>query len=98
MLGNTGQMLSIAIAFPLVLAKIPQDVMMKVFIYGGGMSANPAALHSFLSGLHLAFLISAAVSIVAAIVSWLQPPHALRVVAGSSAAAGTLTVPDRSVD
>jgi EmrB/QacA subfamily drug resistance transporter len=98
MLGNTGQMLSIAIAFPLVLAQIPQDVMMKVFIYGGGMSANPDALHSFLSGLHLAFLISAAVSIVAAIASGLQPPHALRVVAGSPVPAGTLTVHDSGVD
>ncbi len=98
MLGNTGQMLSIAIAFPLVLAQIPQDVMMKIFIYGGGMSANPAALHSFLSGLHLAFLISAAVSIVAAIVSGLQPRHALRVVAGSPVPAGTLTIHDSAVD
>jgi nitrate/nitrite transporter NarK len=37
MVGNTGQMLSIAIAFPLVLSRIPEDVMFKVFLYGGGM-------------------------------------------------------------
>ena len=38
MVGNTGQMLSIAIAFPLVLSRIPEDVMFKVFLYGGGMA------------------------------------------------------------
>ena len=37
MAGNTGQMLSIAIAFPLVLSRIPEDVMFKVFLYGSGM-------------------------------------------------------------
>lgn len=38
MLLNTGQMLSIAIAFPLVLSKIPLDEMFHVFLFGGGMS------------------------------------------------------------
>src|SRR5918912_792468 len=41
MVGNTGQMLSIAIAFPLVLSRIPEDVMFKVFLYGGGMGDVP---------------------------------------------------------
>ncbi len=76
MLGNTGQMLSIAVAFPLVLAQIPQDVMMKIFIYGGGMGQNQTALSTFLGGLHVAFLISCAVSILAAALSALQPSHA----------------------
>jgi hypothetical protein len=75
MLANTGQMLSVAIAFPLVLAHIPQDVMMKVFIYGGGMAGNPAALATFLHGLHLAFIISCAISVVAAVASAAQPAH-----------------------
>lgn len=75
MLANTGQMLSIAIAFPLVLARIPQDVMMKVFIYGGGMGQDPTALATFLSGLHQAFLIACASSVIAALVSALQPSH-----------------------
>lgn len=75
MLANTGQMLSIAIAFPLVLSRIPQDVMMKIFIYGGGMGQNPAALSTFLSGLHVAFLISCGMSVIAAIASALQPPR-----------------------
>ncbi|MBX6771129.1 MAG: MFS transporter [Chloroflexi bacterium] len=73
MLGNTGQMLSIAIAFPLVLARIPEDVMMKVFIYGGGMGQDPLARMIFLNGLHEAFLISGVVSLIAALVSALQP-------------------------
>lgn len=73
MLGYSGQMLSIAIAFPLVLAKIPQDVMMKIFIYGGGMAGAPAALADFLHGVHLAFIISAVMSVIAAVVSALQP-------------------------
>jgi EmrB/QacA subfamily drug resistance transporter len=73
MLAYTGQMLSIAIAFPLVLAKIPQDVMMNIFIYGGGMGSEPAALATFLHGIHLAFIISAIMSVVAAVASMLQP-------------------------
>ncbi|HET8632414.1 MAG TPA: MFS transporter [Thermomicrobiales bacterium] len=75
MIMYTGQMLSIAIAFPLVLANIPQQVMMKVFIYGGGMSGTPAALATFLHGLHLAFVISCVISVVAALASLLQPSH-----------------------
>ena len=78
MLAYTGQMLSIAIAFPLVLAKIPQDVMMNIFIYGGGMSSAPAALSDFLHGVHLAFIISAVMSVIAAGVSTLQPSMSRR--------------------
>ncbi|MGA2481337.1 MAG: MFS transporter [Spirochaetia bacterium] len=77
MLNNTGQMLSISIAFPLVLSRIPQDVMFKIFLYGGGMSGTPQALESFMSGLHEVFLISVAITIVAAIVSALQPSHTM---------------------
>ena len=50
MVANTGQMLSIAIAFPLVLSRIPEDVMFKVFLYGGGMGDVPEALHAFEAG------------------------------------------------
>jgi MFS family permease len=78
MLANTGQMLSVAIAFPLVLSRIPPEVMQQVFIYGGGMAGNAEALGLFISGLHLAFWISAGVSLVAAAVSALQPAHSPR--------------------
>jgi len=94
MLAYTGQMLSIAIAFPLVLAKIPQKIMMNIFIYGGGMGNEPAALATFLHGIHLAFIISAIMSVVAAVASMLQPamkrrgelaPHIAAQVTGSKA-------------
>jgi EmrB/QacA subfamily drug resistance transporter len=75
MLANTGQMLSIAIAFPLVLAKIPEAAMMQIFLYGGGMGSDPTALAIFLGGLHQAFFIGAAISIVAAVASAVQPTH-----------------------
>lgn len=75
MLNNTGQMLSIAIVFPLALSNVPMAAMMKVFIYGDGMSAFPAAQAIFLSGLHLAFLVSFIISIAAMIVAALRPAH-----------------------
>src|SRR5712692_6365625 len=75
MLNNTGQMLSIAIVFPLALSAVPIAAMMQVFIYGGGMSQFPAALATFLHGLHLAFLVSFALSVVAMIVAALRPAH-----------------------
>ncbi len=75
MLMNTGQMLSITLAFPLVLSRIPQDVMFKIFLYGGGMSGASPALESFTRGLHEVFGISVVITIVAALVSALQPSH-----------------------
>ena len=75
MLMNTGQMVSIAIVFPLVLSQIPQDVMFRVFLYGGGMGDNPRALASFESGLHAAFLLSFAITLLAALVSAMRPSH-----------------------
>jgi len=73
MVSNTGQMLSIAIVFPLVLSRIPEALMFKVFLYGGGMSGTPAALAAFESGVREAFLLSFGVTIVAVIVSALRP-------------------------
>jgi len=75
MLNNTGQMLSIAIVFPLALSAVPMAAMMQVFIYGGGMSQFPAALAIFLHGVHLAFLVSFAISVIAMIVAALRPAH-----------------------
>ncbi|HEY7416984.1 MAG TPA: MFS transporter [Ktedonobacteraceae bacterium] len=75
MLNNTGSMLSIAIVFPLALSKVPQQAMMQVFIYGGGMSKYPTALALFMGGLHSAFLVSCGLSIVAMIVAALRPSH-----------------------
>jgi EmrB/QacA subfamily drug resistance transporter len=75
MLNNTGQMLSIAIVFPLALSNVPFAAIQQVFIYGGGMSRFPAALAIFLGGLHSAFLLSFALSVVAMIVAALRPSH-----------------------
>ncbi len=87
MLNNTGQMLSVAVAFPLVLATIPMDVMMKVFLYGGGMGSDPAALAAFLSGLHEVFFLSAGLSLLAAAASALQPSHSPKAAALAHTAA-----------
>ena len=75
MLNNTGQMLSIAIVFPLALSAVPMAAMMQVFIYGGGMSQFPAALAIFMHGLHNAVLVSFVLSVVAMIVAALRPSH-----------------------
>jgi len=73
MLNNTGSMLSIAIVFPLALSQVPIKAMMQVFIFGGGM--DPSALSLFMSGLHLAFYVSFALSVIAMIVAALRPSH-----------------------
>ena len=73
MLNNTGQMLSIAIVFPLALSQVPMKAVMQVFIFGGGM--DPTALTLFMDGLHLAFFVSFALSVIAMIVAALRPAH-----------------------
>jgi hypothetical protein len=73
MLMNTGQMLSITLAFPLVLSKIPEDIMFHIFLYGGGMGDVPEALASFELGMHEAFLASFPVILLAAAISALRP-------------------------
>ena len=75
MLANTGQMLSISIAFPLVLSRIPEDVMMKIFLFGGGMGDAPQALQAFEGGMREAFLVSVGITVVAAVASALRPAH-----------------------
>jgi len=78
LVGNTGQMLSIALAFPLVLSRIPQDVMFRVFLYGGGMGDMPEALLAFEQGVHEAFLVSFGITLVAALASALRPSQSTR--------------------
>lgn len=78
MLMNTGQMLSISLVFPLVLSRIPEDVMFRVFLYGGGMSGSPLALAAFEAGMSQAFMASFAITLVAAAVSALRPAEPSR--------------------
>jgi MFS family permease len=73
MLMNTGQMLSIAIAFPLVLSQLPEDVLFHVFLYGGGLGGTPQVLATFEFGMHEAFLVSAVFTVFAAIISFRRP-------------------------
>jgi len=75
MLNNTGMMLSIAIVFPLALSKIPFGAIQQVFITGGGLGQFTSAIPAFLSGLHLAFLVSFVLSVIAAVVAALRPAH-----------------------
>ncbi|MGZ4915743.1 MAG: MFS transporter [Halobacteriota archaeon] len=76
MLMNTGQMLSIAIAFPLVLSQIPEITLFHVFLYGGGLGGTPQILAAFESGMHEAFLVSAVFTVFAAIISFSRPSGA----------------------
>jgi EmrB/QacA subfamily drug resistance transporter len=87
MLTNTGQMLSITIAFPLVLSRIPEDVMFKVFLFGGGMADMPDALRAFEQGLHQAFLVSVGITLIAALASALRPSHSPRELAAAAESA-----------
>lgn len=75
MLNNTGQMLSIAIVFPLALSKLSFGAVQQVFITGGGMGNFTSAVPDFLAGLHLAFLVSFALSVIAAVVAASRPSH-----------------------
>jgi MFS family permease len=78
MLMNTGQMFSLALAFPLVLSGISTADMMKLFLYGGGIS--PQALVIFEGGLHMAFLLFFVIALVAVVVGTFRPRR--RVAAG----------------
>ena len=75
MLNNTGQMLSIAIVFPLALSQIPFGAIQQVFINGGGLGQFASVIPPFLSGLHLAFLVSFVLSLIGMVVAALRPAH-----------------------
>jgi len=85
LLMQTGQMLSIALAFPLVLSGIPADLMNRIFLYGGGMSDAPQALAAFEHGLHEAFLVSFVITLFAAAVSALRPSQQIAVARAAEA-------------
>jgi EmrB/QacA subfamily drug resistance transporter len=80
LLMNTGQMLSIVIAFPLVLSRIPLDVMFQVFLYGGGMHGS--SLTAFEAGMSQAFLASFAITLLAAAISAMRPAHSFAATRG----------------
>ena len=70
MLRNTGQMFSLAIAFPLVLAGLTSDQMVSIFLGLGQVSEQ--AIAALQHGLSEAFLIFAAISLVSVIVALMK--------------------------
>jgi len=70
MLQNVGSMLSMAVAMPMVLTGLSTEDMAKLFLYGGGIGSE--ALATFESGLHEAFLLFFAISLVAFAISLLK--------------------------
>lgn len=72
MLANVGTMVSLAIAFPLVLSGIPMNDLLNLFLYGGGISQS--SLDLFMSGLHESFLLFFAISLLAALAAAMCRP------------------------
>ena len=70
-LANTGMVISMAIVLPLLIATIPLDTMMNMFVVGG-MNMPMDTQVTFTSGIALVFLISALLTIPAIIVSALR--------------------------
>ena len=67
-LNNAGMVISMAIAIPLIVGSIPIDKMMDMFILGGA-SMPVAEQIAFTQGVTIVFLISAAITVPAIIVS-----------------------------
>jgi EmrB/QacA subfamily drug resistance transporter len=74
MLQNTGAVLSIAFVMAIVTAAVPQDVLFKIFS-GLTSGLSTQQLDPFISNMHLALWVLAAVSVLGAIVSMLRPAH-----------------------
>ncbi len=75
MLQNTGAVISIAFVMAVVTAAVPKDVLFKIFSgLASGLSAKQ--LDPFISNMHVALWVLAAVSVLGAVVSMLRPAHA----------------------
>ena len=72
MLMNTGQMFSLALAFPLVLSNLSEEDLLRLFVFGGGGLA-PDVVETFMNGLQDAFLMFFVVAVVAVVVAWFRP-------------------------
>ncbi|MFA5347990.1 MAG: MFS transporter [Methanoregula sp.] len=70
-LGNTGMVISMTIALPLLIATIPLDVMMNMFVVGG-MNMPMETQITFTHGIAFVLLISSLLTIPAIIVSALR--------------------------
>jgi EmrB/QacA subfamily drug resistance transporter len=77
MLTNTGAVLSIAFVMATITAAVPKDVLFSIFSgVASGLSATQ--LDPFISNMHTALWVLAAVSLVGAGISLLRPKHVRR--------------------
>ena len=74
MLQNTGAVISIAFVMAIVTAAVPKDVLFKIFS-GLTSGLSNAQLQPFISNMHLALWVLAAISLVGAGISLLRPKH-----------------------
>jgi EmrB/QacA subfamily drug resistance transporter len=74
MLQNTGAVISIAFVMAVVTAAVPKDVLFKIFS-GVASGLSNAQLAPFISNMHTALWVLAAVSLAGAGVSLLRPAH-----------------------
>jgi EmrB/QacA subfamily drug resistance transporter len=74
MLQNTGAVISIAFVMAIVTAAVPKDVLFKIFSgLTSGLSSEQ--LQPFISNMHLALWVLAAISLLGAVISLLRPKH-----------------------
>jgi EmrB/QacA subfamily drug resistance transporter len=78
MLTNTGAVLSIAFVMAVITAAVPKDVLFKIFS-GVASGLSVAQLDPFISNMHNALWVLAAVSLLGAGVSLLRPAHTRQV-------------------
>ena len=74
MLQNTGAVISIAFVMAIVTAAVPKDVLFKIFS-GLTSGLSTKQLEPFISNMHLALWVLAAVSLLGAGISMLRPAH-----------------------
>jgi len=74
MLQNTGAVISIAFVMAIVTAAVPKDVLFKIFS-GLTSGLSTAQLQPFISNMHLALWVLAAISLLGAGISLLRPKH-----------------------
>ena len=73
-LSNFGQMLSIAIIFPIVIGSISQNAISKIFIYGGhSVKIASSTLTNFINSIHNSFFILLIFTLIAIFISLIGP-------------------------
>ena len=73
-LRQTGMVTSFALALAVAAGSLPRDVMMSLFV-GTSVSLGSGPMQAFVLGIHNAFLVSVALSLVAAGMSFIRGPE-----------------------